>query len=395
MAAIKDQNGQTQQVTIALEMYRDAAAKGLSLEQHLNQLYPTQPGKASAFTQILASEGIFIKGNKQFGLRSATVAEMLEGSGRFDPQAGVIVKEAVPASRILYPAALMSAIEDKLSVDRETVPNAFESMIAVDDSINHDRFERPVINFSRPEAARSQAISQLAMPASMLTITASDQSRRIPVASLGLEISEQAAKASSMDIVSLALARQAATERNERANGYIMSLLEGDKDMEMVALATISGKYATAQSFDASITVAGKLTHKAWIKWMSKNSTKRRITHVITDIDTAMIIEGREGKPVVTGDNPTSPRIDSIPTILNPSWDFNTKIFITDNPNWPAGTILGFDQRYGIHRVKSLTAQYEAIEQLVMKRATQMRFDHGEIVYRLFDEAFEVLTLTV
>lgn len=393
MAAIKDQDGKTQQVTIALEMYRDAAANGLSLEQHLNQLYPTQPGKASAFTQILASEGIFIKGNKQYGLRSATVAQMLEGIPRIE--AGVIVKEAVPASRILYPAALMSAIEDKLSVDRETVPNAFESMIAVDDSINHDRFERPIINFSRPEAARSQAISQLAMPASMLTITASDQSRRIPVASLGLEISEQAAKASSMDIVSLALARQAATERNERANGYIMSLLEGDKDMEMVALATISGKYATAQSFDDTITEAGKLTHKAWIKWMSKNSTKRRITHVITDIDTAMIIEGREGKPTVQTDNPTSNRIDSIPTILNPSWDFQTKIFITDNPNWPAGTILGFDQRYGIHRVKSLTAQYEAIEQLVMKRATQMRFDHGEIVYRLFDEAFEVLTLTV
>jgi hypothetical protein len=29
-----------------------------------------------------------------------------------------------------------------------------------------------------------------------------------------------------------------------------------------------------------------------------------------------------------------------------------------------------------------------------MRRSTQFRFDFGEIVYRLFDDAFEVMTLT-
>jgi hypothetical protein len=42
--------------------------------------------------------------------------------------------------------------------------------------------------------------------------------------------------------------------------------------------------------------------------------------------------------------------------------------------------------------VASLTAQYSAIEQFVLKRSTAMRVDSGEVVYRLFDEAFEVLT---
>lgn len=394
MASIRDRDGNIQKVELDVGMYRAAGNNGLSLEQHLNREYPTEQGKPTAFTQILASEGIFLKGNRDYGIRSASMDEIL--NGRSVVQAGgTIVKEAVPASRILFPAVIMAAIEDKLKVDLETSPNAFNTMIAVDDSINHDRFERPVLNFSRPEGARSQTISQLAMPASMLTITASDVSRKIPTMGLGLEISEQAVKAISLDIVGLALARQAATERNERANDYMLSLLNGDVDQDMVALATISGKVRTAAYFDATIVAAGVLSQKAWILWLFQNSTKRRITHVMTDINAAMAIENRTGKPTNQNDNPNSQRIDAIPTIINPAWDFNTKIFITQDPNWPANTILGLDSRYGIHRVKSLSAQYEAIEALVMRRATQMRFDHGEIIYRLFDEAFEVLTLTV
>lgn len=391
MAAFKDKDGNVQQIELHVGMYREAAEQGLSFEQYINAKFPVQAGKPTAFKQILASEGIFVKGDRDHGIRASSMNEIL--NGRPGRDAATIVKEAIPASRILFPAALMSAIEDKLKVDRTTTPNAFDSLVAVDDSINHDRFERPVLNFSRPEGARSQTISQLAMPNSMLTITASDTTRKIPTLGLGLEISEQAVKATSLDIVGLALARQAECERNERAQDYIMSLLEGDKDMEMVALATIGGKSRTAKSFDPEITENGVLSHTAWIKWLYNNSTKRRISHVITDLDGALAIERRLGKPTNQNDNPNSPRIDAIPSIINPAWDFNTKIFLTNDPRWPAGTILGLDQRYGIHRVKSLTAQYEAVEALVMRRATQMRFDHGEIVYRLFDEAFEVLTL--
>jgi len=48
-----------------------------------------------------------------------------------------------------------------------------------------------------------------------------------------------------------------------------------------------------------------------------------------------------------------------------------------------------------VHRISSTTAQYSAIEQFAMKRSTMLRFDKGDMVYRLFDEAFEVLTLTL
>lgn len=389
MAAFKDDTGAIHQIPLSIEMYRAATEATQSFEQYVNAQYPTAANAPTAFRQLLASEGVNMVTDTKRGIRASTVQEMMNGL-----QAGTILKEGIPASRILFPAAIMSAVEDRLQVNRETMPNAFDALVAVDDSINSDRFERPVLNFSKPEQARSQGIGQLALPNTMLSITASDTSRKIPVMSLGMEISDQAKAATTLDIVGLALARQAAVERNEVAVGYFSALLNGDLDQSMASLASLNRVFK-AVSFDPTISVAGVLTHKAWIKWLNQNSTKRRITHVVTDLDTAMAIENRVGKPVVTGDNPTSPRIDAIPVIMNPSWDFHTKIFITQDPNWPAGTIMGIDQRYGIHRVKSLTAQYEAIEALVMKRSTQMRFDHGEIVYRLFDEAFEVLSLTL
>lgn len=395
MTAFRDNTGAIQQVEVTVEMYRAANEAGQSFEQYVNSQYQTAPNQPSAFRQFLASENIHIKGDPKRGILSASIHDMLNGTGMCAPQAGTVLKEGVPASRILFPAALMSALEDKLNVDRETTPNAFEQLIAVDDSINSDRYERPILNFKRPEEARSQVISQLALPNTMLTITASDVTRKIPTFSLGMEISDQAKAASTLDLVGLALARQAATERNEQSNNYILSLLNGDSDQNMLALSAIAGKVQKAVSFDATITKNGELTHEAWIYWLAQNSTKRRITHVVTDLKTALAIENRRGKPTNQNDNPGSPRIDAIPTIMNPSWDFNTKIFITQDPNWPAGTIMGLDSRYGVHRVKSLTAQYEAVEALVMRRSTQMRFDHGEIVYRLFDEAFEVLTLTL
>lgn len=388
MASIIDTSGARQQIDLNVGMYREAANRGMSFSQYINTTFDASADHGTAFSQLMASEGIFIGSNSDYGVRASSMHEIL--NGRID--AAVTTKEGVPASRILFPAAVMAAIEDKLTVDLDQTPDAFEGMIAVDDSITGDRYERPVLNFTRPESARSKTISQLAMPTSMLLITASDTTRKIPTMGLGLEIAEQALKATTLDIVGLSLARQAKTERNERAEDYILSLLNGDKDMEQLALSGIAGKVVTSSSLDAA-SAGGKLTQRAWIKWLAKNSKKRQISHVVTDLDGLFAIENREGRPTNQTDNPNSVRIDTLANVINPGWTSTVKVFLTDNPAWPAGTIMGLDSRYAVHRVKSLSASYEAIENLVMRRSTQMRFDHGEIVYRLFDEAFEVLVL--
>lgn len=373
---------------LAVADYQSAADAGQSFKQYINQKHPTNAKRdGSAFEQLCEQSGVFIKGNAEFGLKPSTMEDVLAPK-----DASVITREGVPASRLLFPAVLLDVIENKMQVNYDVNPGALDKMVAQDDSIQGERWERPVLNFSRPEAARGAPVAQLAMPNSMLTITAADQARRIPTWGIGMEISEQALRSTTIDLVGLAVARQASVEGNERANAYILALLNGDADIPMVALSTIGGKVQTSATINGAALGAGILNQKTWMTWLAQRSNKRMITHVVTDIAGAMMIEGRTGKPVITGDNPNSPRIDTLLGVLNPKWPTNVQVFITDDANWPVNTIMGIDARFAIHRVKSLTAQYSAIEQFAMKRSTMLRIDKGEMLYRLFDEAYEVLT---
>ena len=302
--------------------------------------------------------------------------------------------DAVPTSRILFPAVVLSILEDRLVPDRSETVNAFDGMVAVDDTINSDRFERPILNFKRAEGARSQAIAQLSEPTTMMTITVSDKSQRIGGTSIGLEIADQALKAASLDFVTPAMVRQADVELAEKIDGYIQAFLNGDEDWGYGALAAIPGKVRNASSFDSALAgTTGQLSQVAWMRYLINNHKKRKITHIITDIDGAMAIEKRIGRPTVRGDNGTSPRIDTLEVIANAQWDDKVTIFITTDANWPAGTLLGFDSRYAIHRVTSTSLAYQAAEEYAIRRSKKFRVDVGQAVFRLYDEAWDVMVL--
>lgn len=389
MSAFYDASGALQQLPLDVTMYREAAEQGMSLQQWLNLKYPTNTEKyGTTFQQLMASEGIFLKPNQELGIRPSTMAEILNGT---KVQAGTVVKDGVPTSRILFPAVFMQAVEDKLVANLTMTANAFEEMVAVDESINGDRYEQPVLNFTKPEAARSLGISQLAQPASMLTITTTDKAYKIPTFSLGMEISDQALKVTAVDLVALALARQAAVERNERAQGYMLALLQGDVDNADGSLASL-GLSRTTTSLDSAAS-GGNVTHKAWIKWLMVNGTKRTITHIVTDFDSAYKIETRSNKPTISNDDSQTFRFDTQFTVMNPTWAANPKVFLTQDTNWPASTVMGLDKSWAIRRVRNMSAEYNAIEAYVMRRSQAMRFDFGEHVNRLFNEAFDVLTI--
>lgn len=390
MSAFLDQKGNPQQVELSVGMYREAAERGMSLQAYVNSKYPTDESRyGAAFNQLLASEGIFLKADRSIGVRPSTMREMFNGRPQMD--AAINVKDAVPTSRILFPAVIMSAVEDKLVANLTMTSNAFESMIAMDESIVGERYEHPVLNFSKPEAARHQGIAQLAAPASMMLITTSDRAYKIPVFSMGLEVSEQALQATTIDFVALSLARQAAVERNERAQGYMLALWNGDVDNGEGSLSSLS-LVDTSTSFDALAT-GGVMTHKAWIKFLMKNGTKRTITHLVTDFDTAYKIENRTGKPTINNDDSKTSRIDTQFSLMNPTWARNPEVFLTQDANWPANTVMAIDKAWAIRRVRSLTADYQAIEAFVLRRSQAMRFDFGEHVNRLFNEGFAGLTV--
>lgn len=385
-----DAQGKNQALDLSIETYREASEAGMSLPQYLATKYPTNSEKyGSVMEQAMEQAGLFVYGDADSGVRSTVLSDMLSPR-----QAGAVTRDGTPLSRLLAPAVVLGAVENRLRAGVEgmtATAEAFDKMVAVDDSINSDRFERPVLNFSDVEKARSAPVAQLAMPGTMMTLSVSDKAYRIPSWGIGIEISDQAARAVNLDLLSLTVARQTQVERNARAEDYVLALLNGDSDIGDAALSSIAGKVVTAASLDAAATTG--VSHKAWVSWLSRNPTKRVVDTVITDLEGAMAIEQRAGRPTSTDNiNGVSQRFNTTFNVLNAQWPSQVNLYITNNPAWPAKTILGLDSRYGIHRVRSLTASYQAVEQFVLKRSTAMRMDDGELVYRLFDEAFEVLT---
>lgn len=388
MAKFIDLNGATQDVKLDVSIYKEATDNHMTVPQLINTKYQTDSEKfGSAFDQFAAESGLFIHSNNRYAIRAPSMADVF--TGKAEMNAGVIVRDASPASRILFPAVFLEAVENKLKVNTDGYVAQFDSMIAISDDIVGARFEQPLINYSKPEGARSQAIAQLAEPAVMMGITVSDVARKIPTFSIGMQISTEALQATTLDFVTLALARQAEVERAARVDEYIQAFLNGDVDMGSAALSSV-----TATSLDATIAnAAGLLTHKAWIKWLRVNFRKRHIDWVMCDLATALSIENRTGRPVITNDDPNSPRINATAEVANPAWQ-NVKIFLLEDGTIPANTIIGLDSRYAIRRVRNSQADYAAVEQFVLRKAEAMRYDFGEVAYRMFDEAWSVLTLT-
>ncbi len=384
-----DSLGQRQELDVTMEATKAAAAEGYSsLFAKWDSEIVTAEGGPTASQQVCAQNHLYLAGGKM-NIPNAIMADILDGKN----VAGSNVQDAVPASRILYPPFLMTAIDSALRSSDYGAIATFNSKAAITESIANTKFERPILNFSRPEGARSKPIAQLAEPTSMLVITSSDKSWKITGTSIGLEISDEAVKATSLDLVSLSMIRQAETEAVARAEEQLLAFLNGDSDLDMVALSSVSGAVSRANQFDTSISTAGVLSQKAWVKFLFNNSRKRRIDTVITDIDGALAIENRTGRPTVNTDNNTSKRIDTRENVMNPMWPDQVDLIITMDPNWPANTIVGFDSRYGYQIVNSTTLSYQAVEAYVMRRSTKFRVDSGSISYRLFDDAWNVLSL--
>lgn len=393
MAAFIDAHGATQQFEMNLDVVRDAASASLSVRDYVNSMLTTDvKAYGDPFSQLCESEGIVLVPSKKYGIRSPSLASVVDGgnSGRPLLEAGAVVKQPTNQARVLLMPAIGALIEDKLVSDLDMNANAFDAMIAQDDTIADEWMLWPEINFSGPEAGRSQVTSQLAKPASFLSVTTAEKSVRIPTFSLGIEWSQQVTKYVNLDLIALAISRQVANERNARANENLVALVAGDPDMGQASLSSL-GKVVAASTYDALATSG--ITQLAWVSYLYNNSKKRRITHLVCNIAGAMAIENRTNRPNVSQDNPGSKRIDSTVYVSNPTWAPDLPIFIVDSSvGWTDKLILGIDARSAIHRVTSTNASYQAQEDFVLRRGSAMRYDFGQITRRLFLDAFDVLT---
>ena len=394
--AIIDKAGATQQIELDVQVYKAAADAGMSVPAYLNRTYETNAEKdGTAFEQALAQAGLFMHKDNAYGIRPPSMEEIIKGNAVMN--AGVVTRDAQPTSRILFPAVVMQALESALYYDAGGYAGLFEQQIAVSDDINGARFEHPVINFSNvgttpKNVRRSRPISQGAYPPAMVNISTSDVMRKIPTFSLGLEVTNEAMRATSLSLVTMAMTRQGELERIARIDDFIQAIVWGDIDMGQGSLAARAVK---AKALDASIAAsagADVLTHKAWVNWIRRNHRTRTIDWVWCNTNTALAIEARTGRPSYPAQDGDSKIIRPMPDVANPSWN-DVKIFLVEDDILPDGMVVGIDSRYAVRRVRNVEADLAVTEEYILKQTQAMRFDFGEIAYRMFEDAFDVLLL--
>ncbi len=385
-------DGNMQEVPFNVAEYQIASKRGLNLSQylHLEHSGKTDETKyGSVIGQFMASAGMYLGEDVATGMRSPTMKAVVSEGISLSAITRNDGSNATPSGRLLFPEIIMRTIESELRESNEDFLGGWEKMLAQTASITSPKFEQPIVNVTAPRDQASQPISQLAEPDALVSITVSDVSKTITTKSIGLLISDQAQEASTLDLVALAMGAQARQERVRMVEEHIASIVTGDLDRGETALPS-----AKADTLDPLIVAAGTITHKAWIKYLRTDYKKRNIDAIITTLDTALAIEQRSGKPtrdtvfVGEGNFPLDFTVDNLAAR-------SPRVLIVEDGVIAANTIVGLDTRFAIRRVINVNAQYSAIEQYLMRRATGFRVDYGEIAHRLYDDAFNVITLTV
>lgn len=378
--SIIDRDGNRQQVELSVDMYREAFDMGVSLPQYLSQKFDTDSDKfGTPFQQLLATSGMALKRDKETGLAASRMYDILNGG----PNMAVVRPDGsqalTVAGRMLFPAVILQWIESTLMDDWSTYESVYGRMVALTSSSSSPRVDQPIVNLTAPRNSIAQPIAQMSEPNSMVSISLSDRSYKIPTYSIGIELSEESTKSTAIDYVGMTLQQQIIGQRIALVNQYLSAMINGDADMGITAL---SGE--NSSTYDSNATTAATFTNKAWVKWLRKDWTKLTIDWVICDIDTYLAIENRVGRPVIVGDAGNDIRLTSIPTAANPGIPGSVNFFIVDTAIIGANTMVGIDSRKAIHRIVYAGGSYSAVEQYVMRKSTAMRFDFAEMSTRLY-----------
>lgn len=392
--SLVDNTGQRVEVPISLEDYQAAHNSGLSLAQHFNRTIATDGRNGTVFAQMLASCGLFSTENREFGIAPPNLKDILDGKINM----GAVVERPDgterfdPAGRLLFPAAMLEMLESSLRDNRESYNATFMKMVAQTRTVNSQRYDQVIIDYSRPRAARGMPISQLAEPVRMLSITLARTQRSIPVLSMGMEVSQEALAATTLDLVGLAMREHGLEERSAQLQDDFAGIVTGSVDANEPGL---MGAAFDATSLDSTIAnTAGKLTQKAWVKFLYKDHRKRNLDWIVCDIDTYLNIEAREGRITALNSSGTDERLNTVPRVVLPGIPAGVNVFLIDSGVIGTNTIVGLDSTKAMRLIRYVGADYSAIEEFVMRKSVAFRVDWAERVESAgYPEAFSVMTL--
>jgi len=294
-----------------------------------------------------------------------------------------------PASRVFFPEVVMQFMNEVLQEDYSLEGKVWDAMIGSKENIPSEMFTQPLINIEAPKAEDSAPISQNSLPKTLVSITTSQVSKSIATNSVGLQISDQAIQHASIDLVGTIFAQQARGENLRKMWADIAAVKAGNVD---------AGESALSSSENGE--GAGVISQANWIKYLYDPSRTISIDSIICDIDTYLSIQNRTDRPVMFDPATTGTNVGNLgtyglnvePNLLNVSLGV-PNVMVVPTAVIGANTILGFDSRFALRRVTNVNAAYSATERMVLQRSNFFRFDWGQLTYRMFDNAFSLITI--
>lgn len=394
-----DREGKLVEMQLNVHEYEAAAEAHMDLPQYLQSKYgnDSDQSKGTVFNQILVTSGLLMKDDPQSGMRSPTFADVISGKVLM---AGATVRgdgenRHTPNGRLLFPAIIMAVQQANLREQNDSFLGQFNRLVAMTDSINGPLFDQPRINLNAPGQVESQAVAELAEAPSLVSITTSNSAHRIPTRAIGMMISAEAQRGTTLNLVQLAMTRQAEEQRVRDTNAALKAILEGDTDRgESAKTDATVNKFIRANQLDSNVSVAGTLSHRAYRRWLIAQRRTMTLDWIVTDLAGAEAIEDRANRPTIQTNFAPDPE-----SILNATFTADNlvskvpKVLIVDDGLLTSGRLYGLDSRYAIRKVVNVSASYSAIEEFVLRKATGFRADYAEAYYTLMPDAFRTLSL--
>lgn len=377
-ASFIESGGRPSQIPISIDIYKSAADSNLSVPAYLQQEYGQKADKnyanGSVFSQVMASLNapIDVRGK---GFRAMKLGNILDGTFR-----AAVTQDAKKAITILAPAAILSIVEENKTEDYTDTLSMFEKLIAIDESISSDTFAIPIFDLSNADKRQASAIGQSAI-SYVGRLTISRKSHIIPTFSYCLEASDKALKDYCIDAIAIYLRRLRKPLAFNLVCQQLNSLINGDRDIDIKPLPVVPiNKYDSEAG-------NGVLTHKAYMKWLRNDCRFYQVDYVLCNEDDYFRIIERKGRTNISLEQmayATKPINKNI---------FEPQIFILNEGIVPPGTLVGIDSRYAIARLKNSWANFDAVEEMVMRNGKALHFYERQVVYRHNDKAFKVTTL--
>ena len=411
-------DGTAKEGSFDLRDYELAERHSMRPSALVNKKYPdADPRFGTAFQQGCTSLGIFPKAIPEKGIAATTLRDIATGecmqqlsaiqlatssdhAGNTISAPSTPVGSSTPASRVFLPEVVMNLVNEKLVEDFNPEVALFNSILAMDTTIQSEIYTRPRVDVTAPRAEGSRPIAQNALPRQLVSISTSQVSYALPTVSIGLQISDQAMASATIDLVSLIVAQQAEGERFRNLWTDVGNIISGNTDAGESALTPVN--FTTYDSNASS----GEVTQTGWLNMLYDNTRKVSFDTIIAPLTVVQAIISRTGRPVMfdpRGYDPANSNaevpstgnagnygLDAPPQLMN--WMVGApRMMIVPDGTIPASHMIALDSRYALMRVRNASASYSAVQQMVLQRTNEFRWDYGEHVHRMFPDSEGVI----